>query len=52
MYLRVVYLRQLHGVAARIRLGRINVTDAFRRVPVDPASATPFGYVGDDHIVD
>ena len=42
--LRVLFLRQKHGPAARIVLCRFDVKDAFRQVFVDPVVASVFGY--------
>ena len=49
--MRVLLLRQSHGADARIVLCRIDVKDAFRQVPVDPAGAPVFGYVAGGHVV-
>ena len=49
--LRVLFLRQRHGSTARILLCRVDVKDAFRQVPVDPAGEPTFGYVVGGHVV-
>ena len=49
--LRVLFLCQKRGKNARIVLCRVDVKDAFRQVPVDPAGAPVFGYVVGDHVV-
>lgn len=41
---RVLYLRQLHGQVARIKLCRTGVKDALRQILVDPKRAAAFGY--------
>lgn len=42
---RVLFLRQLHGVAAEIMLCRVDVKEAFRQVHVAPSGASAFTYV-------
>ena len=50
---RVLYLRQLHGVQLEILIGRVDVKEAFRQVPVDASGASVFGYtMGDQVVVD
>ena len=48
---RVPYLRQRHGVVARVMLCRIDIKDAFHKIPVDPLYAATFGYVFDEYAV-
>ena len=48
---RIPYLRQRHGVVARVMLCRIDVKDSFRQIPVDPLHAAKFGYVFDEYAV-
>ena len=48
---RILYLRQRHGVVARVMLCRIDVKDAYRQIPVDPLHAAKFGYVSDEYAV-
>ena len=48
---RILYLRQHHGVVARVMLGRVDVKDAFCQIPVDPFYAVKFGYVFDKYAV-
>ena len=47
-----MYLRQRHGVVARVMLCRIDVKDAFRQIPVDPLHAAKFGYIFDEYAVE
>ena len=44
---RILYLRQMHGVAAEIMLCRIDVKEALRQVVVNPSGASVFAYVFD-----
>ena len=48
---RIMYLRQRNGVVARVMLCRIDVTDAFRQIPVDLLHAAKFSYVLDKYAV-
>ena len=45
----ILYLRQRHGVVARVMLCRIDVKDAFHQIPVDPLHAAKIGYVFYEH---
>ena len=47
---RILYLRQRHGVVARVMLCRIDVQAAFRQIPGAPLHAR-FGYVFDEYAV-
>ena len=49
--LRALYFRQRHGSTARILLCRVDIKDAFRQVPVDPAGPPAVGYVVGGHEV-
>ena len=49
--MRVLCLRQAHGRHARIALCRVDVKDAFRQVPVDPAGAPVSESVAGGHVV-
>ena len=49
--LRALYFRQRHGSTARILLCRVDIKDAFRQVPVDPAGPPAVGYVVGGHVV-
>ena len=48
--LAVWFLRQIHGVTARIVFFCVNVKYAFRKVLVDPAGAMVFGYAMREYI--
>ena len=48
--LAVWFLRQIHGVTARIVFFCVNVKCGFRKVLVDPAGATVFGYAMREYI--
>ena len=49
--LRVLLLRQKHGLTARIVLCRVDVKDAFRQVLADPVGAPVFGYAMGEYVV-
>ena len=49
--LRVLFLRQMHGAAARIVHCRVDVKDAVRQVSVDPVGAPVFGYAMGEYVV-
>lgn len=51
IFSRIMFLRQLHGEVLDILLCRVDVKEAFRQIPVDPAGAPAFGYKMDDQVV-
>lgn len=50
---RILFMQQLYGELLEILLCRVDVKEAFRQIPVDPAGASVFGYtMGDQAVVD
>ena len=51
VFLRVLFLRQLHGPTATVVLCRADEKDAYRQVLVDPVGAPVFGYAMGEYVV-